>query len=489
VRLDLRKRYADLRRKYLAAQLQGQWELTAEHRKEISVFLQQYTRSQEGKSTRGKNANVARVGVKRATANKVKELARKLRPRGQASVPRFLMASKYKSSPILDKLLPERRKRWKPPLRRNLAGLSEIVLREFSFLDQPRATLRSFKEIGKLEEDRIDALLHFDDPACLDVAPYLVLAEIWPQMARIYRGGRMEAAIQRVVDAVELRRAMGMRLRESDDRKGIWAFPLRRRRSTGSSADPDKNLAPQRSEMVSDEFCDAFDRWVSEAGSLGLSDFGRSYIQQIIGELLNNAERHSDICGSDGSWSVAAFMLRRTENGVPVHRVNIAFLSVGATVAESLQTASAETRRDVADYIGFHSKMGVSDETLATVVALQDGVTRDASASAAGRGGVGFQDVMALLNMLGETDDPAKAPRMTIVSGHSCVVIQTPYLQGAARSDGGQRVIWFNEANDPKNRPDVQHVFDLEDSLAGTVVTMSFVVDSEYLKAAINAEN
>jgi len=487
VRSDLRKRYRALRRSFLEATARGDRELPQEHRQEISHFLKDYGRSQSKRPVSGKSSRQSRHSIKKAASGKVKLIGRKLRGRGLTSLPRFLMATRFKRSPILDRLIPDRQKIWKPPLKRAEAYKPELVLQKFSFLDEPKQTLKAIAEIGRIEGCSVSAMLHFDDDACLDVAPYLMLAEVWPQMARIYRGGRMDTAIQKVIDAVELRKAMGMRLRERSSRQNVWAFPLRRRRAAGTSADPDRNLAPQRSERVSDEFCDAFDLWVGEAAPIQLSDFGRSYLQQIIGELLNNAERHSDIVGSDGSWSVAAFMVRRDENGATVHRVNIAFLSVGATIAQSLETAAPQTRQDVTDYIATHMKSGRSPETLATVVALQDGVTRDAAASAAGRGGVGFQDVMALLSMLGATSDDRNAPRMTIVSGHSCISIQMPYLQGEVRSDGGPRVIWFNERNDPRDAPDPRHVFDLEETLAGTVVTMSFVVDGEYLKAAIDA--
>lgn len=489
MRAEIKARYKLLRKKYLSARWKGNTELSEEHRREISLFLREYGRSQQKKPVGGKFAGRARIALKRRAADQVKELGRKIRVRGQAQLPRFLMATRYRRSPILERLLPDRQRLWKPPFKRLAKNRPEIVLNQFSFLDQPASTLQAFKDIGRTEGESVGALLHFDDPVCLDAAPYLVLAEIWPQMARIYQGGRMEVAVQKMIDAVELRKAMGMRLRDAEDRSDIWAFPLRRRRATGSSTDPERNLVPQTSEKVCDEFCDAFDEWTALAGPLGLSAFGRSYIQSIIGEMLNNAERHSDVEGQDGSWSVAAFMVRHRENGAVVHRVNLAFLSVGATIARSLETAADETRSDVATYVGAHRRSGLSAETLATVVALQDGVTRDASASAAGRGGVGFQDVMELLSALGATDDVNKAPRMTIVSGSSCVVIQAPYLQGAPRSEGGPRVIWFNPGNDPKVAPDERHVFDLQDTLAGTVVTMSFVVDGEYLKAAINADD
>jgi two-component sensor histidine kinase len=400
-----------------------------------------------------------------------------------------MLLARYHRSPILSGLYPERETRWKPTSERRYSGPeTEIALRGFSFIERPAETMKALRVLGEIEAEKAAAKLHFDDPHCVDIAPYLVLAEIWPEMARVFSGGRMQPPVQKVIEAVGLRKPLGMRLGTPYDPSNIWAFPLRRRRPARSSRALDRELAPQAKEKVSDDFCDAVDEWLAQADNeLCLTVEGKSTFCNIIGELLDNAERHSDPLTNDGSWSVAAFMARRTEDGVDVLRCYMAFLSVGVSIAESLSTAAPNIRNDVETYCARHKRAGQSEETLATLVALQDGVTRDVAAESANRGGIGLQDVMAFIRHLGSTDIADRAPRMTIVSGRSCIQLRQPYLVGSRRGDGSPRMLWCNAENSPEVSPDPQFVFDLEDRFAGTVVGLSFVLDADYLRTLADA--
>jgi hypothetical protein len=77
-----------------------------------------------------------------------------------------------------------------------------------------------------------------------------------------------------------------------------------------------------------------------------------------------------------------------------------------------------------------HRRSGLSPATLKTLYALQDGVTRDREAEAKNRGGVGFQEVIAMMNLLGGVSFPGQEPRLTIVSGTSCISLRTPLSWG-----------------------------------------------------------
>src|SRR5690606_31898532 len=119
------------------------------------------------------------------------------------------------------------------------------------------------------------------------------------------------------------------------------------------------DLSPQTREKVSDEFCDAVDRWLGHASrELGLTPEGKNRFGAIIAELLDNAERHSVPETKDGSWSVAAFMARRIENRRSVFRCYMAFLSVGASVSQSLATAPDPVRADIDRYCARHINSG-----------------------------------------------------------------------------------------------------------------------------------
>ncbi len=457
-------------------------------------FLNAYRRRLAARPAGGPQA---RVDQKRFARGKASDLARKLRRDERRPVlPKQHLADlakKFSSSPILDRLYPKRVSSWmKPSERLRRTKSVSVKLERFTFIDEPQKTLNSFRLLAEAETDASSAIIDFEDAFCVDIAPYVVLAEVWPSITKVFTGGKMNLPVQKVVEAVGLRRALGIQFRGGTrDTSGVWAFQLRRRRPSKSSRHVDRELEPQKREEVADQFCDLVDEWLGAHKEipLELNEKGRYRFSSLITELLDNAERHSEPDSKDGSWSTAAFMARREEGGETVHRCYMAFLSVGASIAESLTTASARTRDDIDKYTASHVRRGQSVKTLATLVALQDGISRDAKAEGADRGGIGFQEVLDFISTLGVLGREDRDPRMTIVSGSSCIKLRTPYLQGISTEVDGPRYLWCNAANSPDDPPDIDYVFDLDGHFSGTVVGVSFVLDHHYLKATLNDPN
>ncbi|HEX7782133.1 MAG TPA: hypothetical protein VF509_04950 [Sphingobium sp.] len=376
--------------------------------------------------------------------------------------------------------------------RRQSKSIPALSLKQFSFLDDPQGTLRALRQIGEIECEASAAALHFDDDFCLDAGAYLVLAEIWPQMARIFTGGRMRRPVQKVLDAIGVGRHNKMTLPGLlDDEEyllngkhaDVWAFPLQRRRPALTSTSHDVHIEPQTREKATDKFCSTVNDWLGVPEiDRELTVAGKGWIGGIIGELLCNAERHSRAASVDGDWSVTAFMVKRTENGEDVFRCHLAFLSVGRSFAESLTDAASDVRQFLDQYVTRHWQSSQSADTLATLFALQDMVTCDPEARNIRSGGTGLMDVLDLVAMLGGTTQPGREPRVTIISGRSCIQLRPPYIQGVRRdSDTSPRVMWCNEANSQEMPPDGTIAFDLEEHFAGTVVSVAFTLDPVYL--------
>lgn len=465
---------------------------------ETALFLASYRKELMRVAASGSEKQRIRVEKRRFARDRARKALKAIR---QGKRPVFskdmLVFSRYSDGVIPSTLKQGRRQEWVPLVRRRPSKkYAAISLKEFSFIDNPQHTLDKIKEILDFECHAVGAQLHFDDHYIVDVAPYLVLAEIWPQLAKVFRGGRMDRPVQKVIHAIGLRRDLMMQLKAVDDERGlaedpdVWAFPKRRRRPAGSSRDEHRNLQPQPREKVADEFCEMLDDWFGEATKeLSLTKQGKGRFANIIGELLDNAERHSNAAAGDGSWSTAAFMARRTENDVDVYRCHMAFLSVGRTIAEGLETAPTNIRSQIDEYCQKHIGCGVSKETLATLVALQDGVTRDADAEAKGRGGVGLQEVLELINIIGVTNQAGKEPRMTIVSGRSCIQARYPHLQGIRNGLDDRRFLWFNDQNSPEKPPEQEFVFDLSSHFPGTIIGLTFVLSKEDLLAVLDADD
>lgn len=447
----------------------------------------------------GANA-AARIAVERFARATTRRLLKKVRRRPIPKIDKDVLVARYRPSPILDALVPSRREKWVGILRRPaLRKVPALNLRNFNFLDEPAGTLQAIKKIGELEGVALQAFLHFEDDFCRDAGAYLVLAEIWPQMTRIFEGGRMKGPVQRVLNATGWGRHARMSLRAAENdvdflyegkHADVWAFPLQRRRRALSSRSATVHLDPQTREEATDRFCAAVDEWIGVPEiNQELTDSGKGWIGGIIGELLCNAERHSHSNSDDGDWSTTAFMVRRTEEGQPVLRCYMAFLSVGRSFAESLSDAAPDIIEGLQGYLRKHWASGISAEILTTIYALQDTITCDPVAREDRSGGTGLQDVLEFVEFLAGPSRSSGDTRVTIVSGKACIRLRHPYLKGQRRESGQPRLLWCNQANSSDYPPDASVVDALPEHFAGTLVSVAFTLDPAYLALQVESDD
>lgn len=436
---------------------------------------------------RGESHAKARASGRRHANSVVRE--RYLSVARQNRIPRDLLVWSFHTSPLADTLLPDRKSKWVPILKRDRGATPAINFENFSFVDNPSGTIKMLKEIVRIEGFAAQAHLNFEDESCLDIGAYLVLGELWPVLSGVYVGGKMNVQVQKALKAVGLGQHLRISLKAATNQKGIWAFPIQRRRPRNTSTSSRMLLEPQRRERVADGLCDAINKWLDQPEiEQELTLEGRVWITNLVGELLDNAERHSAPDTKDGEWSTAAFMVRREEADQVLYSCHLGFLSVGATISESLVTAAPAIQEYLTKFLERHKRSTASAETLRTLFALQDGITRDAEASAERRGGLGFQEVLSFVRDLGGTTRPGCEPKVTIISGKACIQLRAPYLVGAVKSENGPRVLWCNEANSPNDPPDAGFVYDLPEHFAGTLISIAFTLDPEYLKLSLESE-
>lgn len=390
-------------------------------------------------------------------------------------------------SPLLDSLDPDRATRWRRIVaRRYRSEFPRLKLTSLNFLDDPVGTIESICALSKVDCEEVNAYLDFDDPYCYDIGAFLVVSEVWHQLSPIFRGGRMSAPIQKVLDTVGLGRDLGIRLLGVADHGDIWPFEMRRRRLRGTTQSPTAQLHPQGREQLNDKLVELMDEWLAVASDNALNvppdvvweltGEGKSNIANMVGEILDNAERHSSGDG-DGDWTMAAFMVKRAQEGQPdAMKCYLAFLSVGRSIAETIEHAPVQTKEFCNRYASQHARVGQSRATLVTIAALQDGVTSAQDAYLNRRGGTGLQESLDLIGALGGAPNPEADARVTIVSGKSCIRLRHPILVGC-RDGRNRRVQWCNQSNDPKYPPDRDIAFDLPAHFAGTLVSVAFTLD------------
>jgi hypothetical protein len=164
-------------------------------------------------------------------------------------------------------------------------------------------------------------------------------------------------------------------------------------------------------------------------------------------------------------------------------------VSLGRTIAESLATCDGVTKRDLGAYCQRHKSSRLSEETLATVFALQDGVSRLPQGYGRSRGGVGMMDMVQFMNELSGTPPVKLSPRLVIISGHACVTFRDSYRMGAPeravrQGTSARRVQWFNVQNDVGHPPDAEYAFALPRRFPGTLISLRFCLGHAALEGA-----
>ena len=434
----------------------------------------------------GASTAAERLNRKRFAADKSRKLRRQLlRPHPPHFAHEVVAVRHVIRQAILDDLYPRRLKDWRPVHERT-QSTGTVLLRDFSFVDEPANTMELLRQIAEMETTKTEGRLDFIDPLCLDIGPLLVLQAMHTGMVPLFTGGRISASVQRVLEMVGLRSALGMHFVLPAALTSVWPLPFRTRSGQGDT--PNRLLRNQTSEVVTTDVVQRINDWLIELAHVELTPEGERLALQLTGEALDNAERHSDLIFSDGSWSVAGFVARRRENnnGDFIYRCHLGLLSIGASIAESIQSASPRTTARMGDYVRRHrgTFRRFSDENLQTVFALQDGVSR-----VHGRGGTGLMDIVEFFAALSGTSDPERRrPRLAIVSGATCIRVQPPYIQGTRSAEPGPkglrqpRELWFNRQNDPQFPPDNAHLISLPARLAGTLITMAWTMDEEFLQ-------
>lgn len=403
-----------------------------------------------------------------------------------------LLLFKMRDHFLRDQLCPNYGKNWIPiPKRLKNKSSSHIVIRDFSFIRNPRETLEQIRNLCRLSATSTSIRVDFVDEVCDDVSPYLVLAALMPSMPPVFSGGFISAEVASVIESVGLHDTLRVyRVKKRSKSKfPVLPFRMAVRNPPKKFRDRNFQLKPQTKEIVADHFCDTLEGWLDRY-ELELTPEGAQSLTNSITEALDNAERHGrpDVENSVGDWSMCGFsrLIEPEDDSLEVPRLECSFsiVNIGATIHESLQTADPSVRSRVDRYKADH-KRSLSSELATTIVALQDGITRVAAASEARRGGVGLLELADLIADLGDTDQSQLQSRYTILSGSSCIQVTSPFSRGE-RSQGSQlRELWFNDQNSDTKLPSEDHAFTIRERFAGTVISAWFCIDPEFLRKSL----
>ena len=402
-------------------------------------------------------------------------------------------------STILDHLVPNRAKKFETSAirRKRVSGHVAVELKDMSFTHNPRETMNRLGQLAEMETDAFRINIDFHDTHCLDVGPYLLLSTIKRGMPDLFMGGEISSSMSKVMSALELDQELGIWVPVPEDmHTDVFPFPVHRRRESGSSESATRYIDKQTHEKVAGNLKAAIDNWLKITTQQQLNLKGRRSVYKLVTETLDNAERHGDLLEhqNDGDWIVAGFMAKRGQGDEEYYRCHLAFLSTGTTISETIQTTPEPTKSKLKDYVTKHLRQvgtkAHAAEHLSTVFALQDGVTRSEAAVHEKRNGTGFQDILEFYSDLAAQGAERADASLAIVSGRTCVLCNTPYMHGV-RQDGedSEREMWFNEPNTQDLPPDRHNVIELDRCLKGTLISMAFTLDLDYLERTVDRAN
>ena len=313
----------------------------------------------------------------------------------------------------------------------------------------------------------------------------------------MFLGGEISQPMSKVLSALELDQEMGITVPVlGNQHEDVFPFPVHRRRASGTSESETRFIDQQSHEKVAANLNEAIDEWLTITADQRLNKRGRRIVLRLVTETLDNAERHGDFLlnENDGDWIVAGFMARRENEEQEYYRCHLAFLSTGTTIEESISTAPEPTATKMKEYAKRHrgatGSRQQSDKHLRTVFALQDGITRSVVANEEKRNGTGFQDILEFYSDLAGQGVAAADASLAIVSGTTCILCNSAYMHGSKKSgEDSERELWFNEPNDQAAPPDPENVIELDRCLKGTLITMTFTLDLDYLERTVDRAN
>lgn len=222
--------------------------------------------------------------------------------------------------------------------------------------------------------------------------------------------------------------------------------------------------------------------------SLTLTGKGKRYFTELFGEVLANCEIHG---GKDGTWYTQGIYLKKDYGG----EMQLLFMNIGDTIYDGLMKHSTDETRARLDKLYARHRRYISEtwtkEMLYTLFALQDGISRyrDRNSEDYGNRGSGTVTMINAFQTIGARIEE-NVPQMTIVSGNTRIVFTDTYQLEEKKFDDDimghrkRKVIAFNRTNDLYLPPDSQNVKKCKYKFPGTVISLRFVLNKEYVTRA-----
>lgn len=221
-----------------------------------------------------------------------------------------------------------------------------------------------------------------------------------------------------------------------------------------------------------------------------LNDFGKSIFSDMLGEVITNCEIHG---GVNSMWYTQGYY--KIIDEANIGEMQLVFLTIGDSIYEGLKKeANDETKQKLvymkkiqAEYISG----SWNEETIYTVLALQEGISRLRTNKIRGYEfrGSGTVNLIEKFYTIGGTNSSNIEPKMSIISGHTMIKFSDKYKLKKKKFENdfifgntNSRIIAFNDENDIYKPADSNNVKYMKEYFPGTIISLKFYLDRSYIE-------
>lgn len=210
-----------------------------------------------------------------------------------------------------------------------------------------------------------------------------------------------------------------------------------------------------------------------------LTSDAETNLYKVIGEIIINAEEHST---TTKRYAIGYFE-EKNDEGRHYGIFNLSILNFGATIYDTFKSNNCKNisvKEQMADLSekftknGFFKKAKFEEETLWTLYALQEGVTRKKEWQ---RGNGTIRFIESFFNLKGNTFCDSKS-KMIIISGNTRIIFDGKYkIVEKMRNGETYKMMTFNEAGNIEDVPDDKYVMYADNKFPGTIITARIFID------------
>lgn len=219
-----------------------------------------------------------------------------------------------------------------------------------------------------------------------------------------------------------------------------------------------------------------------------LNEKGVNAIEQLITEVLSNAEDHS-IANSE--WYVNGISFLEIQHDITVVELNLAIINIGLPMYEGFEATKEKNNRNYkkveAIYnrheLLFTPKRKFEKESLFMLYMLNEGISRlKYLESSRGNGTMQFIEAFIALGCFGE-NNPNFNSQLNIISGHSVLTCDNKYKP---YTEGTFKKLSLNKENTLSLLPDTDYLHYNSEYFPGTILECKIYLNREHFNEILN---